>query len=254
MGQFDGVLQNIHLIFQIGIDIDGGIRHQQSARISGNIKDKDMADPTIGPQSGFPLRHFVHQFIRMQRAFHQGLGFTRFAKCHGAGGRFMRMLGIDDLQSIQIEIKFGGNRTNFTFRPHQNGNHNAFLKGIQSTTQRDLVARMSHRNLNGRTGNAGTPQQFLEDMAANAHGDFLQLMAFGGLLHQGRFNLSPAFQNHNSFVIDGLTFKYDAGWCRLTFDHHFHRNGLTHINRGQVIHFLMFQHGTRPGQFIADNS
>ena len=71
VGQVDGVLHNVDIVFKIGVDIDRGIGDQQSPVIKRSFQNKDMADSASGPQAALFLQDVFHQEIGMQTALHQ---------------------------------------------------------------------------------------------------------------------------------------------------------------------------------------
>ncbi len=71
MREIDGVLHDVALFLQGRSDVHRGIRDQERPRIRRHIHEIDVAEPPLRAQSCVGRDHRVHQFVRMQRAFHQ---------------------------------------------------------------------------------------------------------------------------------------------------------------------------------------
>jgi hypothetical protein len=67
VGEVYGVLHDVTLRLQIGVDIEGCIGDEQRSRVSRNIHYKDMAHATSSAKANANARsyHSVHQLIGM---------------------------------------------------------------------------------------------------------------------------------------------------------------------------------------------
>ena len=96
MGQVDGVLHDVNLVFELRLDVDGRVGDQQGARIGRRIHDEDMADAARGAQAGIALHGDLHQLVGVQAALHHGLGIAAAAHGHAQLGGFAFGFGIED--------------------------------------------------------------------------------------------------------------------------------------------------------------
>ena len=97
VGQVDGVLDDVALVFDIGRDVDGGVGDQQRAGIGRHVHQIDVADPPRGAQAGVARQTACMQFVGVQIAFHQQRALRRRApgrppapRRHGRAGASTR--------------------------------------------------------------------------------------------------------------------------------------------------------------------
>jgi hypothetical protein len=86
MAELDGVLDDVHLVFEGWLDVDRRVGDHQRVRVGRHVGHEDVADAARGAQAGF-LIHLAHHLVGVQRALHQGLDFAVAAQAHGGFGR-----------------------------------------------------------------------------------------------------------------------------------------------------------------------
>ena len=70
------------LVFELGLDVDGGVGDEQGAGVSRRVHDKDVGDAARGAQTGVALHGDLHQLVGVQAALHHGLGVAGAAHGH----------------------------------------------------------------------------------------------------------------------------------------------------------------------------
>jgi hypothetical protein len=78
-----------------------------------------VADATVGAQAAALRGDSAHQLIRVQAALHQHLAFSGVDQFDSFGGRLVAVCGINDLETGNIETKFGGRIRDLLARTHQ---------------------------------------------------------------------------------------------------------------------------------------
>ena len=61
------------LVVEFRLDVDGGIRDEQRARVGWGVHDEHVGDPATGAQAGVGLHRGLEQFVGVQAAFHESL-------------------------------------------------------------------------------------------------------------------------------------------------------------------------------------
>jgi hypothetical protein len=89
VGQVDGVLHDVDLVFKLGGDVDGRVGDQQGAGIGRRIHDEDVGDAAGGAQAGVALHGGLHQLVGVQAALHHGLGVAGTAHGHAELSGFL---------------------------------------------------------------------------------------------------------------------------------------------------------------------
>ena len=135
MRQFDGVLDDVYLVFQRRRDVDGGIGNQQWPVIGRHIHQENVADPAIGAQAIGTRDDLTHQLVGVQAAFHQCLGIAGAYQRNCQRCRVMAVRGIDDADAVQVDAEFLGDRADLVFRADEDRLDDAFLKGDDRTFQ-----------------------------------------------------------------------------------------------------------------------
>ena len=82
MGEIDGVLHDVDLVFKFRLDIDCGVGDEQGARIGRSVHDEDVGDPARSAQAGVALHGGFHQLVGVQAALHHRLGVSAAAHGH----------------------------------------------------------------------------------------------------------------------------------------------------------------------------
>ena len=103
-GGVDGVLGDVDLGFQVGRDVDGGIGDEEVTRVAFHLHDENVADAAVGADALVAVQRCTHEFIGMQAAFHQGLGFAVADQFDGTFGCRMAVLDIFDAIARQVDV------------------------------------------------------------------------------------------------------------------------------------------------------
>ena len=72
MSEFDGILDDVDLVFECRIDVKSGIGDIERPRIVRSVDNKDMTHASRGPQFFF-MDDRAHEFVSVEAAFHQRL-------------------------------------------------------------------------------------------------------------------------------------------------------------------------------------
>ena len=121
VGEVDGVLDDVHLLFQRRGDVDCRVGDEQRPMIGGDVHDEDVADAARGPQAVGAGDHFAHQFVGVEAAFHQGFGVAIAHQRYGNGRGIVAVLGIDDADAAEVEAVFFRHRPYLGFGPTRMG-------------------------------------------------------------------------------------------------------------------------------------
>ena len=81
MGEVDGVLHDVDLVFELRLDVDGCIGDEQGARVGRRVHDEDVGDAARGAQAGVARHGDLHELVGVEAALHHGLGIA--AAAHG---------------------------------------------------------------------------------------------------------------------------------------------------------------------------
>ena len=96
VGQVDGVLHDVDLVFELGRDVDGRVGDEQGARVGRRVHDEHVADAAGGAQAGVAGHGGLHQLVGVQAALHHGLGIAGAAHLHAQLRRLGLGVGLQD--------------------------------------------------------------------------------------------------------------------------------------------------------------
>ena len=116
-GQINGVLADVALVVERGIDVDRGVGDQQQFVVGRHVHAEHMADPALGANAGIRAHRLVHQFIGVQTALHQHFRLTVAHQFHRFGGGGVAVWNIHDLEPADVELVFIRRGANFVRRP-----------------------------------------------------------------------------------------------------------------------------------------
>ena len=138
-------MSTLHL--QVGRDVDRGVGDDERLVVVRDVHDEAMADAPRGPKAGVALDHRAHQFVGVEAALHQRLGAALAHQRDRLCGRVLAVLGIDDLESADVEAVLRGDVADPLLRPDQDRLDQFQLRRFDRAFQRHLIARMRDRDL-----------------------------------------------------------------------------------------------------------
>ena len=101
MEEVNGVLANVALMLERGLDVDGRIGDDERLGINRNVHGKDVADPPIRPKPRTGRHPRAHEFVGMQATLHKHRDLTGDGQFSGARGRCMTVRDRLDLNATQ---------------------------------------------------------------------------------------------------------------------------------------------------------
>ncbi len=209
MGEINGILDDVPLVVEIRIYVDCGIGDHQRFGVTRHVEGEDMADPPFGAQAADLVDHGLHDFIRMQLAFHEGGDRTFAHQLNRAAGSRMAVRHIDNLIAVKAAPGLFRGGAYLRFRSDKNGQDQVLLRRFQGAKQGGCIAGMDNRRRNrvkmlGRFDKllillSGLMQMRLRQQGAGAF-DFLGRSAdfrlpldhrFSGLIDAAAFQQDP---------------------------------------------------------------
>jgi hypothetical protein len=106
-GIFDVTVSTAQRIATFGFSrpIDRGVRNDQHFVIRRHVHNEDVTDAPSRAQSTLARNDRGHQFIRVQTAFHQDLGFAFLDELDCLRGRRVAVRNVDDLEIADVELR-----------------------------------------------------------------------------------------------------------------------------------------------------
>ena len=102
-----------------------------------------------------------HQFVGVQAALHQRLGFALAHQLDRLRRRGVAVRRIDELVGRDVEAEARRQRADARLRPDQDRLDDLRLRRLDRAAQRGLVARMRHRRAHRRQRVAGVNERFV---------------------------------------------------------------------------------------------
>ena len=161
MGEVDGVLDDVHLVFHGREDVDRGIGDEDGAIEARHVHDEAVADAPAGAQAGGALDHGAHQFVSVQAALHQQFGAAFAYQLHRRLGRRHAVRRIDQLVTGNVQLRLRRHSFDFGARADQNRLQYPQFGCLDGAAQRAFVAGMGHGGRGGGKFLAAGDQAFV---------------------------------------------------------------------------------------------
>ena len=161
MSQIDRVLDDVALVLQRGVDVDGSVGDKERPRIAGRVDRIDMAYAPVGAQAEIGVNNRAHQLVGMERAFHQRFDLAGAGHGDGLHGRGVAVLGRDNFVGRQIEPGLRGSGADFSLRANQHRHDQFGARRLDGAEQRRRVDRMNNRRTDGIEAAGRLDQEFV---------------------------------------------------------------------------------------------
>ncbi len=142
MCEVDGVLHDVAFLVECRRDVDGGVGDDQGVLAAGHVHHEAMADAPLGAQPRAARHNRGHQFIRVQRAFHQGFCLPLMYELYGDFCRRVTVRHIDDGQAAEVKLALPGGRLELGARRHQYRCNQTEARGFDHRGQGIVIAWM----------------------------------------------------------------------------------------------------------------
>ena len=130
------ILNDVPLGIEIRKDIDGRIGDEERLRMARHVHNENVADPPGGSQTGTRAGNCSHELVGVQAALHQQLAPRFMDQLDRLGGGRFAMIGVHDLEMVDIEMMRASNRTNSRGRADKSWNDNARVRSLYRPPQR----------------------------------------------------------------------------------------------------------------------
>ncbi len=147
--QFDGVLRDVALGVEIRSDVDRCVGDEQQPVGRRGVDDEHMAGATAGAQAGLGVEGGVHQFVGVQRAFHQRADLAAACQFDRQRGGGVAVLGGHELPGREVDARGLCRRADTGFRADPHGFDQPGLGGVDRALDGDCVHRMHHGHAHG---------------------------------------------------------------------------------------------------------
>ena len=201
MCQVDGVLDDVHLVLERGLDVDGRIGDHERVRIGGDVGKEHVAEAACGTQTVVLGDHCAHQLVGVQRAFHQGLDLKTAGHRHCKLRRLHAVDRIHDADAGKVQALFLGNRADALFRADQDRLDEARLACLERAAQGFRIAGVGDRDLNRREAVGNRQQVAIAQLAVGEVG-FGKIDARALDLFGGRLDLGGAVDHLEAVLVD----------------------------------------------------
>ena len=156
--EVDGILDDVDLVFERRIDVDGGVGDEQRPRIVRSVDDEDVAHAPRGAQL-FLVDDRAHEFVGMEAAFHQRLDLVVARQRDGLRRGGVAVLGRHKFVGGEVEFGRRRSRADFCLGSDQHRDDELFLGGFDGAEQRDRIHRMDDSSADRRQ-----PARFLDEV------------------------------------------------------------------------------------------
>ena len=163
MGQVDRVLHDVNLVFEFGLDVDGGVGDEQGARVGRRIHDEYVGDAARGAQAGVALHGDFHQLVGVQAALHHGLGAAAAAHADADLGGFGFGVRVEDGVRRDVDADLCGQGAHGGFVADERGLDESLGSGFDGAAQGDIGERPADGGGDSRQGFAAV-EKLVKDM------------------------------------------------------------------------------------------
>jgi len=145
VGEVDGVLADVDLVFQGGKDVHRRVGDEQRLVVGRYVHDEDVADAPLGAQARRPGHDFGHQLVGVQAALHEQPGLATTNHLDGAGGGGVAVRHVDDGDVGEVDVVFLRDRLDLVARSDQGRQDQPQAQALGHGAQDALFAGMGDR-------------------------------------------------------------------------------------------------------------
>ena len=141
--ELDGVLDDVDLVFERRVNVEGGIGDEERPRIVRSVDDEDVAHAPSGMQL-FLVDDRAHEFVGVEAALHQRFHLAvacqrdRLGRCRVAVLRRHKLIG------GEVELGLFRCGPDLGLGSDQDWDDELFLGGFDRAKQRNRVDWMDH--------------------------------------------------------------------------------------------------------------
>ena len=143
MRQVDGVLDDVALVLEVGIDVDRRVGDEERPRVSRRVHHKDMADAAgrcAGPRPRSTTACISSSVCRLP--FISASTLPARARATAAAGGRVAVFGSDDFVGRKIDRRGRGGCADLGLRTDQHRDDQLRLGGVHRAEQRGRIDRM----------------------------------------------------------------------------------------------------------------
>ena len=171
VGQVDGVLHDVNLVFEFRLDVDGGVGDEQGARVGRRIHDEDVGDAArrCAGRCRAAMATFISSSVcRLPFIMAWALPLRHMATLISAALASVSAwrIGYGD----DVDADFGGQSVHFGFIADERGLDEAFGSGFNGAAQSDVGQRPADRGGDGGQGLAAL-KELVKDVIVGGMAD-----------------------------------------------------------------------------------